>query len=296
MDEAQIEVSWRHQYTDNVRLALQQKLAKLRQKVRVHMASGSEGYRPELVVGKAHAQKRSTRFEAKTGQELEINGRWNEPDDYDIGPFYEDKIDMLRNGIGLSGKYTMAARSGVNREMDDVIVDAMFGSAKTGKNGTGAVATFDATNMRVAADGSGLTVSKLALAKQIFIKQEVDLEEEKPQVACTEIQWKNLLDDITYVSGDFNSSKPLKKGEVEEYVGFEFTFFSSDRLTKLVGSDRRCPFWVPSAMELGIWQDASMDMRIAKELRGNPAEVYGMFTIGATRLDEKKIGDIICVE
>ena len=293
---AQIEESWKHEYTDNVRLALQQKTSKLRSKVRTYSPTGSEGYRPELVIGKAHAQKRNTRYEAKTAQELDVDGRWNEPQDYDIGPFYEDSLDKVRNGIGLSGKYTMAARAGVHREEDDIILAAMFADAKVGKNGSGTPVSFDSTNMRVAAGGEGLTVAKLTAAKAILMKQEVDLDEEKPQLACTEIQWRNLLADITVVSGDFNKSQPLPKGVVEEYVGFEFTFFSSNRMTYLVGSDRRCPFWVPSGIELGTWMEPDMDMRIAKELRGNPVEVYGMFTQGATRLDEKKVGDIICVE
>jgi hypothetical protein len=295
---AQIETSWVYEYRDNVRLALQQKSSKLRSKVRVATGLKGEGYRPELVVGQAGYQKRNTRYEQKTAQELDITGRWNEPDDYDVGPFYEDRLDRLRNGIQIDGTYTKAARKAINRAMDDVIIDAMFGSAKTGKNGGGAAATFDTTNMRVAAGSAGLTVSKLAAAKQILIKQEVldEEDDEKPQLACTEIQWKNLLDDITYVSGDFNKDKPLKKGEVEEYVGFEFTFFSSNRLTELSGSDRRCPFWVKSAVELGIWDEINPQMRIAKELRGEPVEIYGMFTIGATRLDEQKIGEILCSE
>lgn len=295
---AQIETSWVYEYRDNVRLALQQKMSRLRSKVRVATGLKGEGYRPEMVVGEAGYQRRSTRYEQKTAQELDVTGRWNEPFDYDVGPFYEDRLDRLRNGISLDGTYTKAAVKAINRAMDDVIVDAMFGSAKTGKNGGGSAATFDTTNMRVASGTAGLTVSKLADAKQKLIKYEVigDDDSEKPQIACTEIQWKNLLDDITYVSGDFNPNKPLKKGEVEEYVGFDFTFFSSNRLTKLTGGERRCPFWVKSAVELGIWDEINPQMRIAKELRGEPVEIYGMFTIGATRLDEKMIGEILCAE
>lgn len=292
---AQIEESWKYMYRDNVRLALQQKQSKLSAHVRTFSATG-EGYRPELIVGEASAQERTTRYEAKTAQELDIDGRWNEPRDWDVGPFYEDKLDRVRNGIEINGAYTKATVAAINRKKDDRILNAMFGSAKVGKNGGGTAQTFDTTNMRVAAASSGLTVSKLAQAKQILIKQEVDLDEEKPCLACTEIQWKNLLDDITYVSGDFNSDKPLKKGEVEEYVGFHIITFSSNRLTYLNGSDRRCPFWVPSGIELGMWDMSMPTIRKAEELRGNPTEVYAMFTLDATRLDEKKVGDILCDE
>lgn len=293
---AQIEVSYIQQFKDNVRLALQKTQSFMRPHVRYDTDVKGEGYRPEMTVGKAGYQRRDSRFERKTGQELPMASRWIIPYDYDVGPFYEDKLDRIRNGLQLDGTYVTAAAAAIRRAEDDVTLAAIFASAKTGKNGTGAAAAFDTTNMRVTSGSAGLTVSKLVSAKKVLLKQQVDIMAEKPRIAVTEIQWGDLMNDITFTSGDFSPSRPLSKGEIEEYVGFQFVQFSSLEFPYLVSSERRCPFWVPSGVCLADYDLMEPTVRQATELRGNPWEVYAMFTLGASRLDELKVGEILCAE
>lgn len=291
---AQIETSWKYEYADNVRLALQQSTSKLEPFATVEAPMG-EGYRPETQVGEATYQARTTRLEAKTAKELDIVGRWVEPFDYDIGPFYDDKIDRIRNGISMDGQYTKAAVAAAMRAKDDVLLDAFFDDNKVGKNGSSTV-SFDTTNMRVASGSAGLTVDKMIQMKEKLIFQEVDLDAEKPNIAVTEKQYRNLMTDILVTSGEFNDGKVLPKGVIEEYVGFNIIVFSSKRLTKLASGERRCPVWVKSGLLLANYDSLSTSIRVAEEMRGNPYEVYGMFTLGATRLDEKKCGEILCAE
>lgn len=284
-------------YADNVRLALQQKVPKIANAgdIRVESASG-EGFRPEMIGGEANYQQRTIRLEDKTAQELTLASRWVEPLDYDVGPYYEDRLDKIRSGIDLTGTYVSAAVAAINRARDNVTLAAMFGSAKTGKNGGGSAATFDTSTMRVASGSTGMSVAKLVEAKKKLMAKEVDLDEEMPRVAMTENQWQDLMNDMTHISGDYNSGKPLMKGQIEEYVGFKIIQMASTRLTYTSSSDRRCPFWVPSGVMLADYDLMTPTIRQAKEKRGEPYEVYAMFTLGATRLDEKKVGEILCTE
>ena len=195
----------------------------------------------------------------------------------------------------MDGQYTSAAVASAMRAYDDVLLDAIFDTNKIGKNGTDTV-NFDTTNMRVASGSAGMTVEKMLEMREKLVKQEVDLDAEKPNIALTEIQMRNLMSDILVTSGDFNDKKVLPKGVIEEYVGFNIIEFSSNRLTKLASSERRCPVWVRSGLMLAKYDSLSTNIRVAEEYRGNPIEVYGMFTLGATRLDEKKCGEILCAE
>jgi hypothetical protein len=294
---AEIETSWKYEYADNTRLTLQQKQAKIAYAgaIRVETASG-EGFRPEMTVGEAAVQERTVRLEKRTPQELGVNGRWLSPRDYDCGPYPEDVLDRVRNGIQLNGTFVQSSVAAINRHKDRVAVTAMFGSASTGKNGTGSAATFDSTNMRVAAGGVNMTVAKLIDAKKKLIKYENDLDSEMPHVAMTENQWQSLMNDMKAISGDYNSEKPLLKGVIEEYVGFKIIVISSQRLNFLSSTDRRCPFWVPSGVYLGMWDNLTSDIYEDKSYRGTTYMVYSSYSMAATRLDEKKVGDILCTE
>ena len=294
---AEIEEAWKYEYSDNTRLTLQQKQPKIAVAgaIRVETASG-EGFRPEMTVGEASVSERSARLEKRTPQELDVNGRWLAPRDFDCGPYPEDNIDRVRSGIQLLGTFTSSSVAAINRHKDAVAVAAMFGSASTGKNGTGTPAVFDSTNMRVSSGSTNMTVAKLLEAKKKLIYQEVDLDEEMPHCAMTELQWQSLMNDMKLISGDFNNDKPLKKGVVEEYCGFIFHTVSSKRLTAKASTERRCPFWVPSGVFLGMWDNLQADIYEDKSYRGKTYMTYQSYSMAATRLDEKKVGDILCAE
>lgn len=294
---AEIEESWKYEYSDNIRLTLQQKMPKIANSgaIRVEGASG-EGFRPEMTVGEASVQERTARLETRTPQELGVNGRWLSPRDYDCGPYPEDVLDKIRNGIQLQGTFVKSSVAAINRHKDRIVLNAMFGSASTGKNGTGTAATFDTSNMRVTSGSANMTVAKLLEAKEKLMKYENDLDEETPHVAMTEKQWRSVMTDMKVISGDFNDDKPLKKAVVEEYCGFIFHIVSSQRLTDTVSSERRCPFWMPSGMYLGMWDNLESDIYQDKQYRGKTWMVYSSYSMAATRLDEKKVGEILCAE
>jgi hypothetical protein len=293
---AGIEVSHIVQFKSNIRLTLQKTTSLMRPHIGVDTDVGGEGYRPEMTVGEGSYQERDTRFERKTIQNLSHDGRWIEPRDFDVGPYPEDKLDRIRNGMEMMGTYTGVVSAAIRRAEDDVVLAALFGSAKTGKQGGGTPATFDSTNMRVDHGSAGLTVNKTIDAKQKLKKYHNDLRTENPNLAITEIQWGNLMRDITYTSAEFQNGHVLTKGEAEQVLGFNLVEFSSLDFPYLSSTNRRCPFWMKSGVRLADYD--LMDPKIYQDtnLRGDPWMIYAMFTLGAARLDEKKVGDILCAE
>lgn len=292
----EITVTHIQQFMANIRLRLQKKMAIMRPFVRVDTDVQGEGYRPEMVVGKAGYNERNTRYETKTAQELTMAARWCEPRDFDVGPFYEDRLDRIRNGIEVDGTYVSASVAAINRAEDDIILAAAFGSAKTGKNGSDTPATFDTSNMRVSSGSAGMTVNKTIEAKQKLKKYHVDLRSETPWLCQTEIQWGNLMRDITFTSAEFQSGRPLEKGEAERVLGFTLIDHPSTEYAYLESSERRCLFGVKSGLLLADYDLEMPSIKQDTTKRGHPWEVYGMFSRGASRLDEKKLGEILCAE
>ena len=288
---AQIETSWIKTYRDNVELVLQQKNSRFRAAVDEDSYTG-EGARPILRVGEAVAKKRTVRYAAMTPEELAITSRWVTPESYEIGPFLEDNLDRVRNGIELNGAYTQAGASAAMRGIDDQIITAATGSAKTGKDGASTTA-FD-TNMSISSGSTGMTVSKLLDMMQLFKENEIDLDEEKVYLALSSKQDRDLMKDIQVTSADFNPAAVLPNGRLSGYAGFEF--IPSERLLTDGAGARRCIAWTPKGLHLGIWENPNFDINVRYDLSGQPIQVYGQYQIGATRTDEKRVGEILCAE
>ncbi len=291
---AAIETSWKYTFRDNIELTLQQKDSMFSGKVMEEGGIVGEGHRPDMKVGTIEAEEVNTRDEPKTGHEIDLEARWIIPRDYDIGPTREYDIDKVRNGIELTGSWVMAFKAARNRKKDALICAAATADALTGKYGAGAADTFDTTNMRVASGSMGMTVAKLREMRRRFKQRRVNLQEEQPYCAMTAVQEDNLLADIQVTSRDFNGGAPtLVDGRITRFLGFEFVPYE-DLLT--TGGERRCICWVKKGLYFGSWKEWSVDISINKNLRLDPVEAYGTFKENATRLDRKRVGEILCAE
>lgn len=153
--------------------------------------------------------------------------------------------------------------------------------------------TFIAANAthRVASGSTGLTIAKLRDARKALRAAEVD-EEEMLFVALSASAEDDLLTETQATSLDFNTTPTLVDGEIKSFMGFNF--IRSERLG-LTGAERRIPAWAMSGMALGIWNDVVV--RVTE--RGDKSystQVFTSTTIGATRVEEKKIVEILVTE
>ena len=119
-----------------------------------------------------------------------------------------------------------------------------------------------------------------------------DMEEQF--VILTAKQMSNLLRSTEVTSSDYNTVRALVNGSVDSFLGFEFIRVSSNLMQK-EGNVRSCLVWAKSGMLMATSGDIVTDIAPRKDKR-NAVQVYASLDIGAARMDEKKVIEILCDE
>ena len=286
------------QYQANVALLLQQTDSRLRGACTPYQLYGESAEILEQF-GQSTAVTGLPRHSDTPLLDVPQDRRWCIPTDVEWGTM-EDKQDKLRLIIDPESAYVKVGSAALMRAMDDLVVAAMFGTAKTGK--TGSTNTSFPSSQQVAntvggAAACGLNVAKLREARKILRKAEVDFENETVYVGlCGDVE-NMLLNEAQVINGDFNNSKPLAVGQISGFAGFTFIHterFVGGAASAAPGTPYQIPAWVKSGMAFGVWNDlnASVDQRPDK--RG-AWQVYLKMTCGATRLEEKRVVQILAV-
>lgn len=293
------------QYSTNIELLLQQKGSKLRQAVMTGSYVGKQAS-PVDQIGAITAQQVTTRFGDMPRVDASTDRRWVFPTDYDL-PQLIDSFDKLRMITDPSSSYVQNAVNAMGRAQDDVIIAALFGTAKTGESG-GTSTTFGTTvttsggrNVAVAtgaAAATGLNLAKLREAKRKLMASEVDIDSDPIFCIVTAQQHDNLLSEIQITSSDFNDRPVLVDGKVTRFLGINF--IHCERLQNgtdnASGTSRAIPVFAKSGMHLGIWNDIQNTVSQRQDLQGLPWQVYTQMTIGATRIEENKVVRVWCRE
>jgi anti-sigma28 factor (negative regulator of flagellin synthesis) len=283
------------QFNTNLQLLLQQKVSKLRASITEGSYSGKQAS-PVDQVGAISMNKVSGRFNAMGRVDAALDRRWVLPQDFDL-PQLIDSFDKLKILVDPTGKYTENALAAANRQIDDLIIDAFFGDAKTGEEG-GSNTSFLSGNQVAVNFGSasdvGLTVAKLKEAKRILMAHEVDLETDPIFAVVTAEQHDNLLNEVQIISTDFNDKPVLVEGRIMRFLGINF--IHCERLDTDGSSYRRIPVYAKSGMHLGIWNEIQNSLSIRNDLQSEPYQIYTKMSMGATRIEEKKVVEIKCAE
>lgn len=288
----QISTAFVQQYSTNVGLLLQQRGSKLRDCVSVGSYTGKAAKAVEQI-GSVTAQARTSRHSDTPLISTPHDARWVFPTDYEWADLIDDQ-DKLRMLIDPTSPYAINGAYALGRAMDQLIISAALGTAKTGENGTTST-TFPTSTQQITVGGTptGLTVAKLRSAKKILLANEVDVEMDPLYIAVTAKQLDDLLGTTEVTSSDYNTVKALVQGQVDTFMGFKFIH------TELLGvdgsDDRRVIAWAKSGIHLGMWNDinSKIDQRADKSYA---TQVYVKGTFGATRTEEKKVVEILCSE
>lgn len=290
----QITRAFVEQYKANVFHLTQQKGSKLRRAVQIETLKGKKGYVDQL--GSTAARKRTSRHSDTPRMDTPHARRSITTTPYDWSDLIDDQ-DHIRMLIDPTSKYAEAAAMALGRSMDDAIVEAATGTAYTGADGTTTTA-FD-TNMivdvqvrwpGVTAANCGLNVAKILSAAQLLGQNDVDLDEEKYLILNAR-QINSLLKDEKVSSHDYNVIKPLVEGQVSRFGGF--TIIPCNRISVDSNNDDKVLFWAKGGVALGVGADITT--RISERPDKNYAtQVFGSMDIGATRLEEARVGYIEC--
>lgn len=285
----EITTAFVNQYTTNVSLLLQQRGTKLRDAVTTSHHVGKAAKVVEQL-GSVAAVLRTSRHQDTPLISTPHDARWIFPSDYVWADMIDD-VDKLRMLIDPTSAYAVNGAYAIGRAMDLDIINAAFSTAKTGENGTTDTA-FDTSTNQIPAGGAGLTVAKLRTAKKILLANEVDVENDPMYIALSAKQLDDLLGTTEVTSDDFVNVKALVDGSVNYFMGFHFIH---TELLGLSGSNRRVIAWAKSGLHLGIWND--LFVRISeRDDKMYSHQVYVAGSCGATRVEEKKVVEILCVE
>ena len=283
---SQITTAFVQQYSANVQMLSQQMGSRLRDAVRVENMVGKNAFFDQ--VGSATAQKRTSRHADTPQIDTPHARRRVSLVDYEYADLIDDQ-DKVRMLIDPTSAYAQASAAAMGRAMDDELIAAATGTAFTGE--TGSTSTALPAGQQIAAGGADLTLAKLIEAKKVLDLADVDPSIPR-YIAVGPNQIESLLNNTTVTSSDFNTVKALVQGDIDTFLGFKFIV--TNRLAKS-GNDRTCFAWAEDGLALGVGKDimARIDERSDK---GYATQVYYCMSIGATRMEEEKVVQIICDE
>jgi len=275
-------------YKSTVEHLLQQRGSKFRSTVMEDSYNGKAGAAVNQI-GAVNAQLKTTRHSDTPLIETPHDKRWVYPKDYEWADLIDDQ-DKLRIIADPTSPYAINGAMALGRAMDDVIISAATGTAKTGEDGT--VSTALPAGQTAGTTSGGLTIAKLREAMQLLIAAEVDVDNEELYCAIGAQQHDDLLGQTQAVSLDFTTKPVLVDGRIKSFMGFNF--IDSQRLA-LSGTDRTAVCWAKSGLHLGLWND--INARITeRDDKSYSTQVYLKATFGATRVEEKKVVAITCSE
>lgn len=290
----QITTAHVQQYKSNVEFLVQQKGSRLRGAVRVESQVGKNAFYDQI--GVASAQELVTRHADTPRMDTPHARRRVTLRDFVYADLI-DQEDMIRILIDPAGKYTTAAMWALGRSMDDIIIEAVQATAYTGETGSsttsydsGMTVDVQVRDTGVSASDWGLNVAKLIEAKRLLDANDVDPDEPR-YIAVNATQMASLLKTTKATSADYASVKALVKGEIDSFMGFKF--LQTNRITQDANSDDNCPFWARDGLLLAIGRDIMADIGPRRD-KNNATQVLCKMSIGATRMQEDKVGYIEC--
>lgn len=283
----QFDANWRH--------LVQQKNSRLREYVTLDSINGKEKSYNTIdtaVMALINDRSGSTRISDQA-----MAKRWIRPQQYDTAKLIDEWDEQLLGEVVLpTSPIVQAHGAAYARTCDSVIISALGGAAFTGTTGTTSTALPAGQKVAVnyvetgAAANSGLTIAKLRRAKFILDANEVDEEEERIIVVSAK-QLQDLLRTTEVTSADYNTVRALVDGSLNTFMGFKF------RRTQLLGltsTVRSCFAYVKSGIVLAE-RGLKTHMDVRTDL-SHSLQIRSVASLGATRMEEKKVVEIACDE
>jgi len=307
----QITEAFVQQYKSNIFHLSQQKGSRLRGAVRSEMQNGKRQFFERL--GQTSAILKNSRHMDTPQIDSAHSRRACALEDYIWADLIDDE-DKIRLLIDPASPYSQAAMWAMGRSMDDVLIAAMRGNAYSGEAGTTPVALPATQKVLAAVDTAlgtptGLNIDTLRRVKYKF--DHADIDESIPRyMAITSKQLQDLLGETEVTSADYASVKALVQGQLDTFMGFKFirterlpavdatydtTSGAVDSGSGSLSSARRCLAWASDGVVLAVGRD--MEAKIEQRADKNYAtQVFARMSIGATRIEEEKVVEVVCSE
>jgi hypothetical protein len=281
-----ITTSFVKQFKDNIVLIAQQMSERFRSAVRLESSVGEEAFHEQL--GPVTFIKRTTRNGDSPIIKSDFRRRRVTFEDYEWGDLF-DKEDKLNQLIDPQSAVVQAIGAGGARTIDKIVIDAMNGTAYTGK--TGATSVVLPAGQKIVHGGTGLTKAKMIAANKLMDAAEVPKEDRF--IAVSAEQLEDLLGVTEVTSSDYNTVKALVQGEIDTWLGFKF--IHTEQLNVDATPSRLVLCW----QKTGVLLDSKAEPKVEIDkvpLKGFATYVYAALGFGATRMEEVKVVEIACNE
>ncbi len=304
----QIDQNFVNQFSANVLHLSQQKGSKLRGTVRHESQKAEVAFYDRI--GTVAAVIKAGRHSNTPQLDTPHSRRAVSLVDYEWADLIDDE-DKMRSLNDPTNDYVMAAMWAMGRSMDDVIIAAAGGDAYTGKGGTVAVA-LPSTQKYAAHDGAAVSNLNVLTLRGVARKfDDADVEPGERFFACAPSQIESMLGQTQVTSADYNGVKALVQGDVDTFMGFKFikltrlqaqvAALSGLGTTGVIGSGtsligaRKCYAYHKPGLLLAVGQDVTS--RVSERAdKSYSNQAYAKMGIGAVRMEEVKVIEVLCVE
>ena len=300
----QIPVAFVDQFKANILMLSQQKPAKLRGCCRMESVTGDTMFVERI--GPKDAQPRGARHGETPISDAAHTRRKLSMVDYVVPADIIDKPDKLKMLIDPQSAYAMNQSFSLNRQIDDVIIAALYGPAYGGHTGATTINFYDVGECRlVNSDGTieaagsdfdddtetPLTIAKLLTCKQLMDDAEID-DDRQRYFLTNPYNINQLLNTTEVKSSDYNTVKALAQGQIDTFMGFKF--IKSTRLPADdtdTGASRSFAF-AQDAIVLAVAEEPSVSVSVRNDLLDS-IQVFSTLSIGATRVEGPAVVQIL---
>lgn len=288
------DVAFVNQFKDNFYHLQQQGEAKLASadRIRIETLTGEYGYFEQIGADDNFAEV-STNNADTTITDSDFQRRRCEGAYYAVAKLIDEK-DQVQMLINPTSAMTQSLAMSANRKLDSLVNTAFNAAAAAGK--AGATSTSFDSNYLITSSGTnsgdtgGMNKAKLLYAK--YLLDNGNVPESDRWLAIGPQQAQDLLNVTEVASADYNSVKALVEGQITHWLGFNIVMTTG--LTKTLDT-RACFAWHKNSMLLAKQLDV-MTKISERDDKHFSTQVYVRFMAGATRMDEKGVVQINCVE
>jgi hypothetical protein len=281
------------QFADNLIHLAQQKGSRLMNTVNVKKIAGKYAHFDRL--GATTAQKRTSRHGDTPLIDTPHSRRRAILEDYEWADLIDNQ-DELRMLIDPRSDYAKAGANALGRTMDDIIIDAYTGNARSIDSADASSNVAFSSAMTVDEDfgaaNTNLTFEKLNEAKRLLRGNDIDPDEPLFCVVNADAL-HSLLTESEVQSIDTNTVRALVRGDLNTFMGF--TFVHSERINTQSEGFYQVMAYSKNAMGLALGQD--VNVRISeRDDKSYATQVYASMTAGAVRIEEERAAIIECVQ
>lgn len=207
------------QYKANITMLYQQKMSKLRKIGRVEYVVGKQAFFERLAPSEAlektvrHSEQSIVDSIHSRRMVILRDYYWND---------YIDKEDKLKMLIDPQSPYAQNAASALGRKLDSLVYFGARGTALSGETGSTSVVL--PAGQKIAHGAAGMSLAKILQGSRLLNAAEVPMDGRYAVIESNGLE--DLLNIQQLTSSDYNAVKLLTTGEMNQFMGFEWTIYN----------------------------------------------------------------------